>query len=141
MKGISRLEVLAVLIIFSLLCGVVAWFVLPRINSDISTQVNNDFDRIAAALERYKYDNKRYPTQEQGLSALLVSPVTPPQPRNWRGPYLGRRLLTIDPWNVEYRYLSSEAPPSFSLFTLGADSEESGSGTHRDIYYSAHERD
>jgi|GEM_PF-602869 len=43
---------------------------------------------IHHALALYKADNKRYPTQAQGIEALLQKPSIPPLPDNWNGPYL-----------------------------------------------------
>ncbi|NQT89625.1 MAG: prolipoprotein diacylglyceryl transferase [Candidatus Omnitrophica bacterium] len=67
---------------------------------------------IRSALEAYRIDNGQYPTEKQGLKALLVKPDTGPLPQNWSGPY------TNKPFNDEkgrpYKYtVNGEGPASF----------------------------
>lgn len=50
-------------------------------------------EKIKRALEVYKRDNGSYPTQEQGLKALIEKPTARPMPINWNGPYIDNRLL------------------------------------------------
>lgn len=50
-------------------------------------------EKIKRALEAYKHDNGSYPTQEQGLKALIEKPKTKPIPMNWNGPYIDDKLL------------------------------------------------
>src|SRR5260364_222328 len=50
----------------------------------------------AQALKLYRLDNGRYPTQEQGLRALIEKPSIAPMPHNWKdGGYL--ESLPSDP--------------------------------------------
>jgi len=58
---------------------------------------------IGRALEIYAEDNGAYPTNEQGLNALIKKPTLPPQPKNWHGPYIKRTDFN-DPWRNPYQY-------------------------------------
>lgn len=58
---------------------------------------------IHSALGMYKHDNKRYPTQEQGLEALVEKPKIKPIPANWSGPYIKSKLQTK--LKKKYKYL------------------------------------
>ena len=64
--------------------------------------------KIMQALERYKQDNGIYPTQEQGLNALIEKPVEAPIPSNWRGLYIDRKMFISEskkPYGyIVYRY-------------------------------------
>ncbi len=51
---------------------------------------------IKRALEIYKDDNGSYPTQEQGLKALISRPTAQPSPSGWRGPYIDNRFLLAE---------------------------------------------
>jgi type II secretion system protein G len=64
------------------------------VKSDIKTSPDYDnMKYIIQALEQYLRDNGNYPTNEQGLLALLEKPSHPPVPMNWQGPYLKRALI------------------------------------------------
>ncbi|WP_418789379.1 type II secretion system protein GspG [Paraburkholderia pallida] len=57
------------------------------------------------ALNNYRRDNGRYPTQAQGLHALIEKSNTDPIPSVWKeGGYLAR--LPDDPWGNAYLYLN-----------------------------------
>jgi general secretion pathway protein G len=63
-------------------------------------RVEADSQAIAAALMMYKINNGHFPTEKQGLMALVEKPAGPPLPRRWL------RLMArvpVDPWEREYR--------------------------------------
>jgi len=72
----------------------------------IETAPDLDFEHIVKvrrALRLYRYDNETYPTQEQGLNALVVKPDKAPIPKNWKGPYLGDSDIRLKD-GKEYKY-------------------------------------
>ncbi len=125
-QGITRLEIILVLIIVVILGLVLAEQLGQRLDQARQEVVSSDMQRIASGLHQYKLDNQRYPTTQQGLQALLSAPDTAPRALRWDGPYLSRETLLQDPWGRPYSYQSSDAPPAFSLGTLGADGREGG---------------
>jgi general secretion pathway protein G len=54
-------------------------------------------------LQRYRLDNNKYPTTEQGLNALVANPGG--DAKNWRGPYTEENKIN-DPWQNPYQYES-----------------------------------
>lgn len=60
----------------------------------------NDVDTINLALRLYKLDHGAYPTQKQGLRALVKKSA--PREDGTREPYLD--ALPKDPWGRPYRY-------------------------------------
>jgi general secretion pathway protein G len=62
----------------------------------------SNINAISEALELYKFDNDVYPTQDQGLHALITKPNLDPIPKRWRG-YLNK--VPKDPWGNEYYYI------------------------------------
>ena len=84
------------------------------------------------ALNLYRLDNGRYPTQEQGLRALVEKPTTEPIPNNWKGGgYMDR--VPVDPWGKEYQYLNPGVHGEVDVFSYGADSRPGGEGNDADI--------
>lgn len=55
-------------------------------------------DVLAEALGRYRFHVGNFPTEEQGLAALLLDPGEP----GWLGPYINQ--LRPDPWMTAYIY-------------------------------------
>lgn len=133
-KGFTLLEILVVIAII----GIIASFVGPSVFQNIgrSKQVagQNQIVMLASALENYRVDVGRYPTSEQGLSALWIKPTLPPIPSYWYGPYLLAEPPK-DPWGNEYQYRNpgQRNPSGYDLFSLGADGLVGGEGEDRDI--------
>ena len=88
-----------------------------------------DMVGISISLARYAMHDGRHPTTEQGLRALITKPVSPPEPANWDGPYLGPADL-LDPWGSEYIYVSPGVhdPENYpyDLYSYGPDGKEGG---------------
>ena len=85
-----------------------------------------DVRTLETALDTFEVDLGRYPTNVEGLRALLVQP---PDPKDWHGPYFKGK--TTDPWGrpYVYRYPGKHNPNGFDLFSLGPD----GRGTGDDL--------
>ena len=73
-------------------------------------------------------DNGRYPTTEQGLAALIAKPAAPPEPKNWKGPYIESTDLPKDPWGADYIYRNpgERNPNGYDLRSLGPDGQDGG---------------
>jgi len=56
---------------------------------------------LKAYLEVYRTVSGMYPTQSQGLAALVTKPITAPEPVNWEQQVKG---LPKDPWGQDYIY-------------------------------------
>ena len=68
---------------------------------------------LRIALERFHVDCGRYPTDEEGLRALVLDPGT----TNWGGHYVN--IVKPDPWRTPYSYSSTGT--NITLFSHGAD--------------------
>src|SRR6267154_4878974 len=92
--GFTLLELLVVMVIIGLLAG----FVAPRYFSQVGkSQVKAakaQVDALDKAIEQFRLDMNRLPTNEEGLAALNVAPANEP---NWAGPYL-KKDVPKDPW-------------------------------------------
>jgi general secretion pathway protein G len=99
---------------------------------EILVAAKNDIAAISQALKLYRLDNGRYPTSEQGLSAMVSKPTLAPIPPNWKpNGYLER--LPKDPWGNPYQYLNPGLRGEIDIFSFGADGSPGGAGIDADI--------
>lgn len=128
-RGFTLLELLVVMVII----GMLAAFVAPRYFSQVGkSQQKSAKAQITAleqALDQYRLDIGRYPTNEEGLAALNTSPGNNP---NWLGPYL-KKDVPLDPWGREYAYASPGAHSEIDLYSFGKDGREGGAGENSDV--------
>ncbi|MBI3322559.1 MAG: type II secretion system major pseudopilin GspG [Candidatus Omnitrophica bacterium] len=124
--GFTLIELMLVLVILS----AIAAMVVPRLagRSEEARRKVAEADikgNLSVALKLYEVDNGRYPSTEQGLSALMSKPSSPPVPKDWKGPYLEQEPL--DPWQKTYiyRYPGTHPPRDYDLFSHGPDGVES----------------
>ena len=130
--GFTLIEVMVVIVILGIMAALVVPNLVGRQDQAQVTAARSDIAAIGNALDLYRLDNNAYPSTEQGLEALVEKPSGFPEPRNWRSPYL-RKKLPEDPWGNPYQYLSSDQ--GFELFSYGADGQEGGEGTSADIRF------
>lgn len=128
--GFTLLELLVVLAILALLAGLVGPRVLELLSGARSDSARIQIKNIEAALDLYSLDVGRYPTTDQGLSALMERPDNV---ERWRGPYLKSTDGLTDPWGERYRYRVHGQTGSYSIVSLGADRAEGGDGEDADI--------
>lgn len=132
--GVTLIEMMIVLVIIGIVAALIVPNVIGRPDQARVTVAQTDLRSIAASLELYRLDNRRYPTTAQGLQALTERPSLPPLPPSWAdGGYLPR--LPVDPWGAPYLYRSPADKAGFELQSLGADGEEGGEGVDADIRY------
>lgn len=129
-EGFSLVELLVVLAIMGLLVGLVAPRVLRYLDGAKVESAKAQVHNIESALELYYIDNGRYPTTEEGLSALEVAPTSA---ASWNGPYLKGGEALRDPWGHPYAYRGPEKGDGFSVHSLGKDGKEGGNGDDSDI--------
>ncbi|MCH2097297.1 MAG: type II secretion system major pseudopilin GspG [Pseudomonadales bacterium] len=123
---------MVVIVILGIMAALVVPNLVGRQDQAQVTAARSDIAAIGNALDLYRLDNNTYPSTEQGLEALIEKPSGFPEPRNWRSPYL-RKKLPEDPWGNPYQYLSTDR--GFELFSYGADGQEGGEGTSADIRF------
>jgi general secretion pathway protein G len=132
--GFTLIEVLVVVIVLGLLAGLVGPRILGRVSEAKTATARTQIELLGLALDNYRLDNGRYPTTEQGLSALQDRPVRDPVPPSWRGPYL-KKAIPADPWGRPYEYRSpgEHSPTGYDLWTLGRDGQEGGEADDADV--------
>jgi general secretion pathway protein G len=125
--GFTLIEIMVVVFILGLLVTLVAPRIIGRTDEARQTKARADAKAIEEALHLFKLDNGRYPTQGEGLDALVTAP---PGARGWNPDgYLDR--LPTDPWGNEYFYNTDGRDVLVKSF--GADGVEGGDGYNADI--------
>jgi len=129
-RGFTLIEMLVVLAILGLLIGLVAPQVMKYLGRARSDAARVQIRNLAGALDLFRLDIHRYPTQQEGLQALVDMPVGM---ANWGGPYLQQKKVPVDPWNRPYIYRIPGEHGEYDLYTLGADNAPGGSGEDQDV--------
>jgi general secretion pathway protein G len=131
-KGFTLIEILVVVSILAILGALIVPKIMDRPSEAKVVAAKQDINSIIAALKLYKLDNSRYPTQGQGLAALVSKPTGDQLPNNWKnGGYLDR--LPKDPWGNEYLYLNPGLHGDIDVMSYGADGQAGGEGFDADI--------
>lgn len=131
--GFTMLEVMAVLIIIGLLATLVATQVASKIDkARVRTSFAN-LKTLHTAVNQFKMDTGRYPTEEEGLTALIEQPT---DVSGWEpGGYLETTEIPKDAWGRDFFYqLYPESGKPFVIISYGADGEEGGEGHDADLY-------
>jgi general secretion pathway protein G len=129
-RGFTLIELMVVLAIIGILAALVVPSVLGRADDARVTAARTDVGNLAQALKLYKLDNQRFPTDEQGLQALVAKPSAEPVPANWKS-YLDK--LPGDPWGRPYQYLNPGLKGEVDVMSWGADGQSGGEGVNADI--------
>ena len=129
-NGFTLIELLVVLVILGLLAGLVGPQVLRYLGGAKSDTARLQIEELGAGLDLYHLETGRYPTTEEGLSALVEQPAGI---SNWNGPYLKKKTVPGDPWGNEYHYRSPGENGMYDLYSLGQDNMEAGEGNAADI--------
>lgn len=116
--GFTLIELLVVLAILGLLVAVVTPQVLKYLGKAKADTAKIEIKSMSTALDLFLIDVGRYPTQQEGLEALVTNPGALP---SWHGPYLKTASLPLDPWGHPYQYRIPGQNGDYDLFTLNAD--------------------
>ena len=131
-RGFTLVEIMVVVVIIGILGALVVHKLLGRTGESRVTAARVDIATMMQALKLYKLDNQRYPTTEQGLTALTTKPTAGPAANGWKaGGYIEK--LPKDPWGAQYQYLSPGIHGEVDIFSFGADGQAGGTGEDADI--------
>lgn len=131
-NGFTLIEIMVVIVILGILAAMIVPKVMSRPDEARVVAARQDIASLMQALKLYRLDNKRYPTSEQGLQALVTRPAQAPVPDNWKGGgYIER--LPLDPWGKSYQYLNPGLHGEIDVFSYGADGAPGGEGFDADI--------
>lgn len=132
-KGFTMIELMAMLIIIGLLGMLVVKKVADKIDQARITTTKANLKEIHNLVNQFKMDTGRFPTEDEGLMALIEQPgdvISYPD-----GGYLETTELPTDGWGNEFIYERfPESGKEFVIISYGADGEEGGEGKDEDLY-------
>ena len=131
-KGFTFVELMAVIVILGLLAAFVARNFMGQTEKARVTTTKANLRQLDEAVLSFKMDTGRYPTEEEGLGALIEPPMDienyPP------GGYLRTTELPRDGWGNEFIYVQyPESGQAYEIVSYGADGEEGGEGYDADL--------
>ena len=120
-QGFTLIELLLVVVIIVILAAIVVPKFTGRTGDAQIGAAKAQIVNFGSCLDMYEGDNGRYPSTEQGLDALVAPPGTPPEPTNWKGPYLKATKMPMDPWGQPYAYVNDGNAIGYLLLSSGPD--------------------
>ena len=96
-NGFTLIEILLVVVIIGILVAVVMPRFTGRTQEAQLSAAKSSIANISLALDLYEVDNGTYPSSLQSL-------ITKGSELNWRGPYLKKGDIPVDPWKKEFVY-------------------------------------
>ena len=126
--GFTLLEMLVVIAIIGLLMAIVGPQVLKQLDNAKTHAAKIQIVSAESALDQFRADVGRYPTQAEGLAALSAVPAGV---SGWNGPY--SKPIPPDAWGHPYHYLNPGKHGEIDIYTLGSDDAEGGTGSAADV--------
>ncbi|MFN8770244.1 MAG: type II secretion system major pseudopilin GspG [Neisseriaceae bacterium] len=122
-KGFTLIEIMVVLVIIGIMAALIVPKVLGRAEDARKVAAKSDISAIMNALKLYNLDNMRYPTNQQGLEALVSKPTVAPIPNSYKdGGYLDK--LPTDPWGNAYQYQNPGKHGDVDVYSLGQNGNQ-----------------
>ena len=126
--GFSLIELLVVMIILGLIASLVGPRLFGKLGGARQDTAKTQIEMLMTALDAYRLDTSRYPSEQEGLGALMQNPGV----NKWDGPYL-KKEVPIDPWGYPYHYRNPGQHGEVDLFSYGADNKPGGEKEDADV--------
>ncbi len=129
-SGFTLIELLIVMVIIGLLAAFIVPKLIGRVGESKQTAAKAQIELTSTAVEIYKLDTGKYPSQGSGLQSLNTQPS---DVQNWKGPYMKKDKTPKDPWGADFIYRFPGTHGDYDLISYGADGAEGGSGENKDV--------
>jgi general secretion pathway protein G len=119
------MEMILVILIITLLIGMGVFSLVGVMGDAESVAAKADVKNLETNLIRYRTVCDMFPTNAQGLQALVTRPSANPIPKQWKQ-FLQASAIK-DPWNLPYQYKNPGArnKGGYDIYSLGPDGVES----------------
>ncbi|MEL7454037.1 MAG: type II secretion system major pseudopilin GspG [Pseudomonadota bacterium] len=132
--GFTLTEIMVVVFIIGLLSTVVLVNVFGASSDAQVKTARANISALSQSLERFRLQLYTYPSEGQGLIALVEAPDSLENPALYpQGGFI--QQLPNDPWGRPYQYVfpAERSRAAYDVFSLGADGEIGGEGENADI--------
>lgn len=129
--GYTLTEILVVMAIIGLLAATLTPGIIGQLGRARAKSAQVQLETMAAAVESFRSDVGRYPTNGEGLNALMAQPANA---EGWTGPYVKSTKATTDPWGHPMVYKLSDDMLTFQVISYGADGQPNGDGLNKDLH-------
>ncbi len=129
-SGFTLIELLIVMVIIGLLAAFIVPKLIGKVGKSKQTAAKAQIELISTAIDVYRLDTGKYPSQDTGLQSLNTKPG---DVQSWKGPYMKKEKIPKDPWSADYIYNYPGTHGDYDLVSYGADGSEGGSDDNKDI--------
>ncbi len=126
--GFSLMELMIVMVILGLLASLVGPTLFNKVGKANQGTAKTQIAMLMGTLDAYRLDIGHYPTEQEGLEALVVNP----DDDKWDGPYL-KKGVPNDPWGNPYHYQNPGDHNEVDIFSYGSDNRPDGEKEKADI--------
>ncbi len=125
LSGFTLIELLLVLVILATLAAIVTPKFAKRSEQAKITAAKTQLSYFEVALDAFEIDVGRYPTNVEGLRALVEKPAS--NSEGWQQAYL-KSGIPKDPWGGEYiyRYPGQNNQDGYDIYSYGPDGKLGG---------------
>jgi general secretion pathway protein G len=128
--GMTLLELLVVITVLGLLTAAVGTVALNYLGRAKTETTQLRINQVESGLDLFRLDMGRYPTDAEGLQALVQAPANA---EKWQGPYLKKAEAIEDAWGNPFLYSSPGQHGEVDIYSLGADQADGGDGEDQDV--------
>lgn len=121
-RGMTLIEILVVVMLIGIVMAVISGNFIGRGEKAKRDLAKIDMGQIGQSLDLFKLEVGRYPTQQEGLQALVTAPAGV---SNWNGPYWKKTTVPKDPWGNDYVYVFPGQHGPYDISSYGADGKDS----------------
>lgn len=125
--GFTLIEMLVVLAIIGMISALVGPQVIKYLGRAKIDSARVEIQSLETALDLFRLDIGRYPTEQEGLTSLVEKPSNLTA---WNGPYVKKKAAPVDPWGQPYVYRFPGKQGGYDLYSRGPDANGSGPTTN-----------
>jgi general secretion pathway protein G len=124
-RGFTLVELMVVIVIVGLLAGTATMSVRSYLVRGKQSVARMEIAKISQAVDTYYTAYDRYPSNDEGIEALIEETDEFPDGLLNKVPK--------DPWRSDYIYMAPGREAAYEVICYGADKQEGGDGANRDI--------
>ncbi|MFZ5775918.1 MAG: type II secretion system major pseudopilin GspG [Thermodesulfobacteriota bacterium] len=129
-RGFTFLELLVTLFILGFIGSLIGPKIFGNFGRAQQQTAKTQIKMLMDGLASFKKDMGRYPSQQEGLAALVVEPSG--GGKSWKGPYL-KKAVPYDPWGNAYFYQNPGEHGEVDIYSFGKDNKPGGDNEDSDI--------